>query len=89
MKMKTIKALLVAVMLLSGGLVWAGNVNINTADAATLADGLNGVGIKKAQAIVDYRKQHGAFKTVNDLSKVKGINDKLIEKNKDNITLGQ
>jgi competence protein ComEA len=89
MKMKLIKALLVAVMLLSGGLVWAGNVNINTADAATLADGLNGVGIKKAQAIVDYRKQHGAFKSVNDLAKVKGINDKLIEKNKDLITLGQ
>jgi competence protein ComEA len=89
MKMKIIKALLVAVMLLSGGLVWAGNVNINTADAATLADGLNGVGIKKAQAIVDYRKQHGAFKSMNDLAKVKGISDKLIEKNKDLITLGQ
>ena len=87
--MKTIKALLVAVMLLSGGLVWAGNVNINTADAAALADGLNGVGIKKAQAIVDYRKQHGAFKSMNDLTKVKGINEKLIEKNKDLITLGQ
>ena len=89
MKMKIIKALLVAVMLLSGGLVWAGNVNINTADAATLADGLNGVGIKKAQAIVDYRKEHGAFKSMNDLAKVKGINDKLIEKNKNTITLGQ
>lgn len=87
--MKIIKALLVAVMLLSGGLVWAGNVNINTADAATLADGLNGVGIKKAQAIVDYRKEHGAFKSMNDLAKVKGINDKLIEKNKNTITLGQ
>ena len=83
------KALLVAVMLLSGGLVWAGNVNINTADAATLAEGLNGVGIKKAQAIVDYRKKHGAFKSINDLASVKGMSDKLIEKNKDVITLGQ
>ncbi len=87
--MKIIKALLVAVMLLSGGLAWAGNVNINTADAATLAEGLNGVGIKKAQAIVDYRKQHGPFKSIQDLAKVKGINDKLIEKNKESITLGQ
>lgn len=87
--MKIIKALLVAVMLLSGGLVWAGTVNINTADAATLAEGLNGVGIKKAQAIVDYRKQHGPFKSMHDLAKVKGINDKLIEKNKETITLGQ
>lgn len=87
--MKIIKALLVAVTLLSGGLAWAGNVNINTADAATLAEGLNGVGIKKAQAIVDYRKQHGPFKSIQDLAKVKGINDKLIEKNKESITLGQ
>ena len=87
--MKMLKALLVAVMLLSGGLVWAGNVNINTADAATLAEGLNGVGIKKAQAIVDYRKKHGAFKSINDLASVKGMSDKLIEKNKDVITLGQ
>lgn len=87
--MKIIKALLVAVMLLSGGLAWAGNININTADAATLAEGLNGVGIKKAQAIVDYRKQHGPFKSIQDLAKVKGINDKLIQKNKESITLGQ
>ena len=87
--MKMFKALLVAVMLLSGGLVWAGNVNIKTADAATLAEGLNGVGIKKAQAIVDYRKKHGAFKSINDLASVKGMSDKLIEKNKDVITLGQ
>jgi len=89
MKMKMFKALLVAVMLLSGGLVWAGNVNINTADATALAEGLNGVGIKKAQAIVDYRKKNGAFKSINDLANVKGMSDKLIEKNKDVITLGQ
>ncbi len=87
--MKMFKALLVAVMLLSGGLVWAGNVNINTADATALAEGLNGVGIKKAQAIVDYRKKNGAFKSINDLANVKGMSDKLIEKNKDVITLGQ
>lgn len=80
---------MVVVMLLSGGLVWAGSVNINTADATTLAEGLNGIGIKKAQAIVDYRKQHGPFKSVKDLAKVKGINDTLIEKNKESITLGQ
>lgn len=87
--MKMFKALLVVVMLLSAGFVWAGNVNINTADAATLADGLNGVGIKKAQAIVEYRSKHGAFKSIKELEKVKGISDKLIEKNKDLITLGQ
>lgn len=87
--MKLIKAFFVTMMLLTAGYAWAGTVNINTADAATLADGLNGIGIKKAQAIVDYRKKHGNFKTVNDLANVKGINEKLIEKNRDQITLGQ
>ena len=89
MTMKMFKALLVAVMLLSAGLVWAGNVNINTADASALAEGLNGVGIKKAQAIVDYRKKNGPFKSMHDLANVKGMSDKLIEKNKDVISLGQ
>jgi competence protein ComEA len=87
--MKIFKALLVMFVLLSGGAVWAGSVDINTADAATLAEGLNGVGIKKAQAIVDYRQKHGAFKSTNDLAKVKGISAVLIEKNKDNIALGK
>lgn len=87
--MKLIKAFFIMAMLLSAGFAWAGSVNINTADAATLADGLNGVGIKKAQAIVDYRKTHGAFKSMKDLANVKGISDKLIEKNKANIVLGQ
>lgn len=87
--MKIFKALLVMFVLLSGGAVWAGSVDINTADAAALAEGLNGVGIKKAQAIVDYRQKHGAFKSMNDLAKVKGISTVLIEKNKDNIALGK
>lgn len=87
--MKLIKALFVALMLLSGGFAWAGTVNINTADAAAIAEGLNGVGIKKAQAIVEYRQKHGAFKSVNDLANVKGISEKLIAKNKDKMTLGQ
>ena len=87
--MKIIKTLFLIVTLLSAGMAWAGTVNINTADAATLAEGLNGVGIKKAQAIVDYRQKHGAFKSVNELANVKGINEKLIAKNKDKISLGQ
>ncbi len=57
-------------------------VNINTADAATMADKLNGVGMKKAQAIVSYREQNGAFKTVDDLVNVPGIGQATLEKNK-------
>ncbi len=50
----------------------AGVVNINTADAAQLAL-LPRVGAKAAQRIVDYRKEHGAFKTTSDLMQVKGF----------------
>lgn len=56
------------------------SVNINTADAATLADGLKGVGLKKAEAIVAYRNEHGPFKSVDELVNVKGIGEKSLEK---------
>lgn len=62
-------------------------VNINTADAATLAEALNGVGLKKAQAIVAYRKQFGAFKSVDELTEVKGIGEALIQSNRDRVVL--
>ena len=66
----------------------AGPVNINTADAATLAKELNGVGINKATLIVEYREAHGAFKTADDLATVKGIGKATLEKNRANILLG-
>lgn len=56
-------------------------VNINTASAEQLASNLKGVGLKKAQAIVEYRKAFGDFKSVNELTAVKGIGDKTLEKN--------
>lgn len=65
----------------------AAPVNINSADAKTIETALVGVGAKTAKAIVDYRAKHGAFKSVDELAKVKGIGPKLIEKNKDNIIL--
>ncbi|HEX7047524.1 MAG TPA: ComEA family DNA-binding protein [Gammaproteobacteria bacterium] len=84
--MKKIRHILVFVCLLAfSGFAHAGPVNVNTADAATLASELQGVGEKTAEAIVAYREQNGPFKTLDDLKKVKGIGDKLVEKNKDNI----
>ena len=62
-------------------------VNINTADAETISASLNGVGIAKARAIVEYRKKNGPFRTVDDLSLVKGIGDKTVEKNKADIRI--
>ena len=64
---------------------WAGPVNINTADARTLAKELEGIGPAKAQAIVDYRQKNGAFKSADDLLKVEGIGAKVLEQNRDNI----
>ena len=60
-------------------------VNINTADAKTIADSLSGIGLAKAEAIVAYRTTHGDFKTTDDLDKVSGIGAKTIEKNKADI----
>lgn len=62
-------------------------VNINQADAATLAERLNGIGIKKAEAIVSYREQNGPFKSVDDLLNVSGIGDATLEKNRNLISL--
>ncbi|WP_258298064.1 ComEA family DNA-binding protein [Paenibacillus peoriae] len=61
-------------------------VNINTATAAELME-LPGVGAKKAEAILNYRNQHGAFKRVNDLDHVKGIGAKMLAKMKPYVSL--
>lgn len=63
-------------------------VDINSADASTLAEGLTGVGLSKAEAIVAYRNEHGPFASAEDLVQVKGIGDKLVERNRDNIVVG-
>lgn len=62
-------------------------VDINHADAATIANSLDGIGTSKAQAIVAYRDSHGAFKTADDLRQVKGIGDKTLERNRDAIRM--
>lgn len=63
------------------------SVNVNTADAAAIAEVLQGVGMSRAQAIVAYRDQHGAFADVYDLANVKGIGDRTVELNEDRIRL--
>ena len=62
-------------------------VNINTADAATIARELQGIGLSRAQAIVAYREKNGAFRSVDDLRKIKGIGAKVLERNRANIKL--
>ena len=56
-------------------------ININTEDAAALDSAMKGVGLKKAQAIVDYRTTYGAFHDATELLEVKGIGKSILEKN--------
>jgi len=73
---KTILSLLIALTLSFSAFA---AVNINTASKAEL-ETLNGIGASKATAIIKYRKENGNFKSVNDLSNIKGIGPKIIEK---------
>ena len=66
-------------------LVLAGPVNVNTADAETIAAELKGIGLSKAKAIVEYRKKHGPFQSADDLSLVKGIGERTVELNRADI----
>jgi competence protein ComEA len=83
MLIKGLGAALVAATLLAP-IAIAGPVDVNTADAKTLAKELDGVGMAKAEAIVSYREKNGPFKSADDLAKVKGLGKKLIEQNKSN-----
>ncbi|MFK7887252.1 MAG: ComEA family DNA-binding protein [Gammaproteobacteria bacterium] len=85
--MTFIRPLLILVSILLSSAALAGPVNINTADAQTLAEELTGVGLKKAQAIVAYREAHGPFDDLADLAAVKGIGVKLLERNRENVRL--
>lgn len=82
-----IALLLGLLLLVFGSSVPAAQVNINTADAATLARELKGVGVKRAEAIVEYREKHGPFKSADELALVKGIGQAAINKNRELIVV--
>lgn len=81
-------ALILSLALGLSAAAWAGPVNINTADAETLARELQGIGEAKAAAIVAYREKHGPFESVEELLEVDGIGSATLEKNRANIRLG-
>ena len=89
--MKPISTLLSSLLLmfaLVGGAIAGETVNINTADAATLDRVLLNIGPAKAQAIVDYRRANGAFRSPEQLAMVKGVGLKTVERNRDRIVVG-
>src|SRR5690606_2239238 len=81
---QSLVALLLGLLLMVfGSSVPAAQVNINTADAATLARELKGIGLKRAQAIIEYRQKHGPFKSADELALVKGIGPAAISKSRE------
>lgn len=70
----------------AAGPTLTGVVNVNSATAEELAL-LPGVGPTKAQAIVRYRTEHGAFKRIEDLAAVKGIGEKGLVKLRGHVAL--
>ena len=66
---------------------FAAPVDVNTADAITIADALAGIGPKIGAAIVEYREANGPFKSVDDLLNVKGVGPKILERNKADILI--
>ncbi len=83
-----IRRLIVVLSLFVVAPLYAAPVDINTADAATLAQAIKGVGEKKAAAIVAYRTEHGPFKSVDELTNVPGIGQATVDKNRSELIIG-
>jgi competence protein ComEA len=80
------------ITLLATGLfsIWAWAVqpvNVNSASAEEIAEALKGVGMSKAEAIVNYRNENGQFKHVDELVNVKGIGIRTVDINREYILL--
>ena len=88
MKLTGLFALLVCwVLFVSPAQADTGTVNVNEATAESLSSGLDGIGLTKAAAIVEYRDKNGPFKSLEDLTLVKGIGWKTVEANRSKIRL--
>ena len=81
------KIIMLWALLIVNSVAMAAPVNVNNADAKTIADALAGIGQKKAEAIIKYRTEKGPFKTVEELTQVKGITKKILDKNANDILL--
>jgi len=86
--MKYIITLLATILLSISA--WATQpVNVNSASAEEIAEALKGVGLSKAEAIVEYRNQNGRFTHIDELVNVKGIGIRTVDLNREFILLGE
>ena len=76
------KLFLILPLLFASYALSAEPIDINTANAQTIAQIMVGVGAAKAHAIVAYRDAHGPYASVDQLTKVKGIGKATVEKNR-------
>lgn len=76
-----------SVFTLTAGVALAETVNINRADADTLAEELDGVGDTRAAAIVEYREANGGFSSVDALTEVSGIGPATLEDNRERLSV--
>jgi competence protein ComEA len=86
--MKLLRKILPVAALLLPLLAAAEPVDVNTADAETISKSLKGVGMSKAEAIIEYRKKHGPFKNADELTLVKGIGERTVDLNRADIKVG-
>lgn len=86
--MKFLKSLFMLTLLIFSPLGLAEVIDINTADEAAFQRAMKGVGPTKAKEIVQYRTQHGPFKSPDDLLNVKGIGQKTLDNNRANLSVG-
>lgn len=77
-----------AVLAVSGAAHAAEPIDINQASAEQLASAIDGVGEARAAAIVDYRSEHGPFRSVDELTLVQGIGQHTIDNNRERLTVG-
>jgi competence protein ComEA len=80
-------AVFMAALMMSHTNIFAETININQASLEQMVENLNGVGMHRAKAIIDYHEQHGEFESINDLLQVKGIWQSTLEKNRDSLLI--
>ena len=81
------RSVVLALLLAAGAHAEEATVDVNTADAETIARVLDGVGLTKAEAIVRYREENGRFTDAYDLTQVRGIGDATVARNEERIAL--